>query len=263
MAKDNPTNPFSRDPDRVKKDVPMPISKAKVMAVKDHPDQFGFHVVRIRVYGDGATYLSPVIAPAHGSVWLPKEGQDVAVIFGHSDKPWVIGAWYAIDRVEDGDVKLPSYEPGDLRLGNESGAHVTVKDDGSISIVSTNGQEVSIGGTTIETAVENPLSVPHTEWSTALDKEEIWHIELDSDERLVPYRLATNFKGGGSSSDFTLDIYDVDSGTVIASTDAGQHARGDPIGQSELGSTVIARLTNATGDRQVADISSKIAIAIE
>lgn len=146
MARDNPTNPFSREPNRAKKDVPMGISKAEVMSAKGHPDKYGFHVVRIRVYGDGSTYLSPVITPAHGSIWIPKEGQDVAVLFGEDEKPWVIGAWYAIDRVEDGEVDLPSYEPGDLRLGNESGAHVTVKDNGDVRIESGDNGDVYIDG---------------------------------------------------------------------------------------------------------------------
>lgn len=134
MTTQNPSNPFTRDSNHTQKDIPMPISKAKVMASKGHPEQFGFHTVKIRVYGDDAPYVAPVIAPMHGSVWVPKEGQDVAVVFGNSDKPFVIGAWYAIDRIEDGSVTLPSYEPGDIRLGNDSGSHVTVANDGSIKM---------------------------------------------------------------------------------------------------------------------------------
>lgn len=261
MARDNPSNPFTQDPGHTQQDVPMPVQKAKVMAAPDHPDEDGFHTVRIRVYGDQATYMAPVLTPMFGSVWVPKKGQDVAVIFGSSDKPWVIGAWYPLDRVEDGEVDLPDYQPGDMRVGNESGAHVTVHDDGSVEIVSTDDAQATINGLTMETSVENPLTVPHTEWTTALDSTEVWRLDCESNERLVVYRLETKFKGGGTDPDFNIDLYDVTTGSVIAST--SDVVTGDPVGMSDLGSTVIARLTNNTSGIQVASLSSKLAIAKE
>lgn len=145
MARNNPTNPYTRDPSHTQKDVPMPIQKAKVLDAKGMPDESGFHTVKIQVYGDDAPYIAPVVTPMFGSVWVPREGTDVAVTFGNADKPWVIGAWYPLDRAdEDGDVDLPDYEPGDLRLGNESGSHVTIHDAGAISIITDGRQPVNI-----------------------------------------------------------------------------------------------------------------------
>lgn len=144
MARNNPSNPYTRDPAHTAQDVPMPVKKAKVMSAGDHPEDHAFHSVTIRVYGDNAPYVAPVITPMFGSVWVPKEGQDVAVIFGESDKPWVIGAWYPVDRVEDGAVELPDYEAGDIRLGNESGSHATIHDDGSISLATGDHQVIDI-----------------------------------------------------------------------------------------------------------------------
>jgi len=134
MARNNPSNPYTRDPAHTAKDVPLPVQKAKVMAAGDHPEDDAFHTVKIRVYGDQAPYIAPVLTPVPGSVWIPEEGTDVAVIFGDSNKPWVIGSWYALDRVEDGEVDLPDYEEGDLRLGNDTGSHTTVHNDGHITI---------------------------------------------------------------------------------------------------------------------------------
>lgn len=139
--KGNPSNPFTQDPQHTKRDLPMPIQKAKVMAAGDHPDDNPFHTVRIRVYGDQATYMAPVITPMFGSIWVPKAGEDVAVMFGNNDKPFVIGVWYPVDLVDSGEVDLPDYEAGDIRLGNETGSHVTVHNDGHIEIV-TGGHEV-------------------------------------------------------------------------------------------------------------------------
>lgn len=134
MARNNPSNPYTRDPAHTAKDVALPVQKAKVMADGDHPEDDAFHTVKIRIYGDDAPYIAPVITPMFGSVWVPKEGTDVAVIFGDSNKPWVIGAWYPLDRVEDGEVDLPDYEAGDMRVGNHTGSHVTVRDNGAIKI---------------------------------------------------------------------------------------------------------------------------------
>lgn len=136
MARDNPSNPYSTDESKTQRQVQRPIKKARVMDAGEHPYGHGFHVVRVKIYGEDGTHLSPVLAPMHGSVWVPKVGQDVAVMHGASDKPWVVGAWYATDRVQRaGGVELPNYVPGDIRVGNESGSHATVHDDGHISVI--------------------------------------------------------------------------------------------------------------------------------
>lgn len=131
MGKENPSNPFSNDPSQTRKDLPMPISKAKVESAKDSTE--GFHTVTIRVYGDSSPYVAPVIPFSIGSAWIPKPNTDVAVMFGANDKPWVIGPWYALDRVEDGEVSMPDYEPGEVIIGNEAG-RIKIDNDGEIYI---------------------------------------------------------------------------------------------------------------------------------
>lgn len=140
MGRNNPSNPYSNDKSRTQRRVQRPIKKARVMDAGEHPYGNGFHVIRIKIYGEDGTHLAPVIAPMHGSVWVPKIGQDVAVMHGPSDKPWVMGSWYATDRIESGDVTLPNYVPGDIRIGNDSGSHATVHNDGHISVI-TDGNE--------------------------------------------------------------------------------------------------------------------------
>lgn len=147
MTKQNPKNPFSTDEDEIKRSVPMPVSKAKVEAAYSHPDENGFHVVKVRVYGEDAPHDAPVIPPSIGSAWIPRENTDVAVMFGQSDKPWVIGPWYAGDRVEEGEIDIPDYEPGELVLGNHTGAHIRIDNDGNVHINSSDSGDVYIDGT--------------------------------------------------------------------------------------------------------------------
>jgi hypothetical protein len=146
MGRGNTTNPHDTDPNRVRKQTPLSVQKARVVDANGMPDDNGFHTVRIKVYGDNAPYDAPVITPMHGSVWVPEPGTDVAVIFAEADKPWVVGAWYAVDRVDDGKVDLPDYEPGDIRMGNRTGAHVTVTKDGDVRIESADDGDVYIDG---------------------------------------------------------------------------------------------------------------------
>lgn len=199
MARNNPSNPYTRDRGHTKKDVPMPVTKAKVMASYDHPEGNAFHTVRVRVYGDGATYTAPVLAPMFGSVWVPKEGEDVAVIFGESDKPWVIGAWYPLDRVEDGRVDLPDYEAGDIRVGNHTGSHITVHDDGHI---------------TIETGeVKDPIDIGFQRASARMDGPQ----DIDGDENF--YKV--EFDVFDSNVDY--GIFDSENYTMTALTDGHYH----------------------------------------
>lgn len=245
MARDNPSNPFTQDPQHTQKDVPLPVQKAKVLDADGQPGG-GFHTVRIRVYGDGAAYQAPVLTPMFGSVWVPEPGTDVAVIYGNSDKPWVIGSWYPRDRVEDGDVDLPDYEPGDIILGNENG-YIGVEADGTV--VDSAPESASISET---------ISLTHTEWPAAMNAEEVWRTSLAADETLTVERLEVAGKAGSSTADLTLDIYEVDTDTVLASTNGVQS--GDPIAESASGSTVVARITNDTSSRIVASVNAAIDI---
>lgn len=110
----------------------MPVSKAKVEASAGHPDENGFHTVTIRVYGEHSSFDAPVLPLSIGSAWIPKANTDVAVMFGSSDKPFVVGPWYAIDRVEKGEVDIPDYEPGEVVIGNEEG-HIRIDNNGAVT----------------------------------------------------------------------------------------------------------------------------------
>lgn len=142
----NTSNVHDRSPEDTQSDMPLPVQKARVLNANPHPDEDGFHTVTIRIYGDNAPHRAPVLMPMPGCVWVPKEGQDVAVLHGNGDKPWVIGSWYALDRVEDGEVDIPDYTPGDIRIGNESGAHVVVEDGGDVRLNSSSDGSVYIDG---------------------------------------------------------------------------------------------------------------------
>lgn len=156
MARTNPTNPYTRDKNHTSKDVQMPISKARVIDANGMPEEDGFHVVRIRVYGEQSNYHAPVLTPMPGAVWVPPIGTDVAVLFTQEGKPWVIGSWYALDRHEDGDVQIPDYEPGDMRLGNQSDSHITIKSGGGIETSEPLGTtDVSDSGTTVVSGTED------------------------------------------------------------------------------------------------------------
>lgn len=144
MTKQNVSNPFSRDETATQADVQQPIQRARVIDVDKHPDT-GYHKVDVVTHTEASPYTAHVLAPVIGCVWVPKEGQDVQVMFDAAEQPWVLGAWYPRDRVDEGSfIELPDYEPGDIRLGNDSGSHVTVYDDGVIDIKTDGQQEVNI-----------------------------------------------------------------------------------------------------------------------
>jgi hypothetical protein len=144
MTEKNPSNPYTSDPHHTSKEIQMPISRARVVDAKGMPEGDGFHTVRIKMYGDESTFLAPVLTPMAGSVWVPQKDSDVAVIFTQQDKPWVIGSWYALDRVESGDQLLPDYNVGDLRLGNHTGSHATIHNDGHITIATEGTHPINI-----------------------------------------------------------------------------------------------------------------------
>lgn len=144
MPKSNPSNPNDVSDDEIKRHVPLPVQKAKVL--DSDPDSIsGVHTARIFIYEDKAPHTAMVLPQAVGDVNVPKEGDDVAVIYGDNDSPWIIGGWYAFDRVAKGDVELPDYEPGDRIIGNEKG-HIKIDNDGNIYINSSDEGSVYIDG---------------------------------------------------------------------------------------------------------------------
>jgi hypothetical protein len=144
MVKNNPSNPYTRDDTKTQKDVPMPISKATVLSAVSRRD--GYHAARIKVHGDEAPYDAPVLPFTIGSAHIPKPDTNVAVLFGPDDKPWIIGPWYADDAVKDGKIDSPEYEAGEVVVGNHTGSHIRIDNDGDVHINSEGGN-VYINGT--------------------------------------------------------------------------------------------------------------------
>jgi len=102
----------------------------------------------------------------------------------------------------------------------------------------------------------NITSIVHTSWESGNSQEEIHRISLDSNEKLEIWRMELPQKGGGStSSNFELEVYDQDQNSVLASTTGKKTDNGDPIGVSGVGSTVLIRLTNQTGQVKTAGVS--------
>jgi len=147
MGKDNPMNPHTRDENQTKREVTLPFTKARVEAAGSHPEDEAYHTVRVRIYGENHSRSAPVLPPTIGGAYVPRENEDVAVIFDSSNEPWVVGPWYAIDRVENSEVEMPEYEPGEVVLGNHTGANIRIDNNGDIHLNSSDDGSVYIDGT--------------------------------------------------------------------------------------------------------------------
>jgi len=138
------------DEEQVRKAVPMPIQKAKVIQTPDHGhgdgDGRGYHQVYVKLYYDDSQERATVLTGKQGDVSIPEEGDDVYVMFGASDKPLVLGSFYPVDD-EYGDPNLesvPEYEAGDRIIGNNSGSYMAIRDDGTIEIITDEYKPVNI-----------------------------------------------------------------------------------------------------------------------
>lgn len=149
MAKNNPSNPYSTDSTSIQREVHPPLAKAVVDSAYSHPDDNGFHIVNIKIKGESAPQPAPVLPLTIGSAWVPKQGDPVAVMYGTGDRPWVVSPWYPTDKVDSGEIDVPSYEPGELVLGNDSGGTLRIDNDGNIHINSGDGGDVYIDGSKV------------------------------------------------------------------------------------------------------------------
>lgn len=84
----------------------------------------------------------------------------------------------------------------------------------------------------------------HTGWGETTDAE-IHRINLQSSETFQVVRIEFSQRGGGSSTNADVDVYDETTMSVIGSADLGT-VDTNP-GSSDAGSDVIVRLTNNTG----------------
>lgn len=133
------------DGDTVRKETPMPVQKAKVVQVPDHPSDDGYHQVYVKLYYDQSQTRATVLAPTQGDVNVPEEGEDVMVLFGAADKPIVLGSFYPTDDKfgEPNEDLVPEYEEGDRIIGNGTG-YIRIDKDGSIDASSAITGETTI-----------------------------------------------------------------------------------------------------------------------
>lgn len=86
----------------------------------------------------------------------------------------------------------------------------------------------------------------HVNWESGKTNEEAARYQLQGTEKLEVYRLGTSLKGGGTNSNFTLEIRDVDAATTLASVTGGELKTGEPLGTSGAGNTIIVRFTTGS-----------------
>jgi len=104
------------------------------------------------------------------------------------------------------------------------------------------------------------LPTHHIEYAGGLADEELARVQLEAGEQLAVYALGLELKGGGSDTNLTLDLYDADAGSVLASTTAGSLATGSPIGTSGSGATILIRLSTGSSGPHTLCGSGKINI---
>lgn len=90
------------------------------------------------------------------------------------------------------------------------------------------------------------LSTLYASWADGLTDEEIFSFQLDTGKIFAIDRVEFRQKGGGSSSDAQIDVYDADNATSVASQTLGGVNRSP--GQTQSGSEILVRLTNNTGN---------------
>lgn len=139
------TNPHKTNPSDIRRHTSLPPARAKVVSADGHPEDDGYHTIEIRIYGDDVTYRAPVMASLRGSTRIPSEDDDVLVVFAAADKPWVIGSWYPGNRVVDGEIDLPEYEPGERVIGTpHTTSNIYLDEDGNITIETESGETVTV-----------------------------------------------------------------------------------------------------------------------
>ncbi|WP_363467846.1 hypothetical protein [Halogeometricum borinquense] len=100
------------------------------------------------------------------------------------------------------------------------------------------------------------LPMHHTEYQSGLTDEEIVRVSLASDETLVVHRLGTSFKGGGTSSDFSIDVFNESNSSVVTSTSTTITPGTTVTGPAEI----VVRVTNATDTVKTASITGSMEV---
>jgi len=101
------------------------------------------------------------------------------------------------------------------------------------------------GSDNIETSEQVAFETGHTSWASGLSNVEIHRINLQSGETFVVERIEYRQKGGGSSTNSSIDVFDNGSATVIGSQNLGGTTK--DAGSSNSGSLILVRINNSTG----------------
>lgn len=97
------------------------------------------------------------------------------------------------------------------------------------------------------------FSTGMTEWADGLTNEEINRFELQAGETLVVERLEFKQKGGGSSEDASIRVFDETGSTSIGSQELGGVSK--DIGSSGEGNIVTIEISNGTGGPIIASVA--------
>jgi hypothetical protein len=195
----------STDKEEVRRATPLPIQKAKVIRTPSHPTENGYHQVYVKLYYDDSRQRAIVTMGKQGDVSIPEEGEDVFVLFGAADKPVVIDSFYPVDdEFGNKNENVPDYEPGDRIIGNSSGSHLAIRNDGTIEIVTDENQAVNIDRQSAIAHITTTQSIPGDDnyYVVEFDTE-----EDDKEDLFDPSTHDMTLKHGGA--------YDVDASVTF------------------------------------------------
>jgi len=113
------------------------------------------HSVRVNPRGDSAPFVAPVVAPMYGSQTLPDVGERVMVLFLTATSGIVLGSVYLLDGEDP-----PNKNGGDLVFGNDTGSHVTIHEDGHISVITEGTQRVDVDHQAASAYLDTNYSLP-------------------------------------------------------------------------------------------------------
>lgn len=123
--------------------------------------------------------------------------------------------------------------------------------------VNISGNANTVGNRTEDEVVATPFVLPRARYEAGQSNVEVWRLNCQSGEQLEVRRVDLTLAGGGSSTNVSLDLYDVANNTsLVGDTNAGSVTKGSPIATSQAGATIIARLTNSSGSQQ--DVTATI-----
>lgn len=105
-----------------------------------------------------------------------------------------------------------------------------------------------------------PINLPSmtTNYADGLSSAEVGRWEAQTGEQFEVWLLDVNFKGGGSNTNFTVEIKDEGAATTLASTSDLTAGGTTPLGTSGAGNQITLRVTNSTGAAQDVSIDGQI-----